>query len=146
MSNPPSQDIAAILAAAGIGTVAATSGWAIFESRLPDGTNVPDTVIAVIDSPAGRDANPKLALDYPAVQILVRGAKDDYRAAHAKAVAIKDELLGKDPITQANTNYRGFHMRGDIGLLDYDESDRPLITMNFELNVEPASAGNRIAI
>lgn len=97
--------------------------------------------VAVYEGP-GRDPNPKWALDFPAVQVIVRSAPGAYTTGRAKAQAVKDALLGISP----DSTTRGIAMRGDINPLGQDESGRFEWSLNFQLTVEPATSGNRTAL
>ena len=135
--NPASVDLKTLLVSAGLGTFGATSGWGIYISEQPD---APDTTITLWDT-GGSDPNPALALDQPTVMIWVRGPIKDYAAGYAKAMAVKNALLGIAAQTINSTPYGGATMRGDIAFLQYDEKSRPLFTLNFHLWREPPAAG-----
>jgi hypothetical protein len=134
----------AIIQTAGHGIIGATSGWSIFGSKMLDS---PNTQIVAYDS-GGFFPNPKWLLDQPTVQVMVRGNIMDYLGAYSKAIDIKNTLLGSDSQTVSGTQYTGILMEGDIILVEYDNLDRPLLSLNFIMWREPSStvSSNRTAI
>lgn len=140
--NPASVDIKDILVTAGVGTFAATSGWAIYISREP---SEPDTCITIYDT-GGPGANPKWLIEEPSIQVRVRGAKLGYLAAYQKADAVKQALLGRAKQTVNSTVYVSFTMLSEIAHIGYDENSRPLFTINFNIIREPSSGTHRTAL
>lgn len=132
----PSEGFRSLLVAAGIGTFNASTGWSIHIGKEP---TEPDTAITIYDS-GGSPPNPKWLLDYPSVQVRVRGANGGYVAARAKAVDIKNALLGLDSQDIDGDRWVSVTMAGDIGLIGYDQSNRPLFSLNFRLIIEPQTA------
>lgn len=143
--NAPSVDLANHLAANSIGVIGASSGWAIFVSREPDGSGIPDSVITVFDT-GGFPANPKFLLDEPTTQVRVRGDINQYISTFSKIQAIKDLLLGLPSQSIGGTFYTGIWVLGDILSLGYDDSNRPILVINFRIIREPASGTNRQAV
>ncbi len=137
-----SVDIKDILVAAGIGAFGSSSGWSIAIGKEPVS---PDTVITIYDTP-GDAPNPKWRLDYPQVQIRVRGSKRGYTAAHDKMEAIKNALLGRDPETVNSSYYAAFWMVTDTYALPADELERPLFVTNWRFAKQPASGTYRTAL
>ncbi len=142
MTNAPSVDIKDVLVTDGIGTFGGTTGWAIFISEEP---NKPDQVVTIFDS-GGFEANPKFILDFPTLQINIRGKEDDYTGTYAKALAVKDSLLGDVPGVINGTDYIGIWQIGDINYISRDDSNRPFFNTIWRIVREPASGGNRIAL
>ncbi len=66
-----------LLVAAGVGVFNASSGWSIHIGRSPVS---PDTVIVITET-AGLPSNPAYLLDFPNVQIKVRGSASGYQEA-----------------------------------------------------------------
>ena len=100
----------------------------------------PDKAITIYDGP-GLAPNPRWLLDYPSVQIRVRGGQNDYPDAAAKAVEIRNRLLGRESYNA----YDGLGDRivsitaiGDISSVGWDDSQRPLFTFNLSMIVEPS--------
>jgi hypothetical protein len=135
--------LAQLLSAANVGTyTGTTSGGTIFLAKEPE---TPDKCITLYNS-AGFTPNPKWAVDFPSVQVRVRGSKNAYVASRAFAQSAKDALLGVT--SQAVTGGRlvSVTMMGDLMDLPFDQSNRPLHVINFNLIVEPTATGNRTAL
>lgn len=119
------------------------TGWTRYVGNLPGS---PDKVAAFIDS-GGLNPWPHLLLDFPSVQVLVRGPKDSYGVAYAKAREIRDALLGidsQDVVVDAETHRLvSVTMMGDIASIGNDSVDRPLLSINFRTIWEPPSGANR---
>lgn len=137
--NNPTVGIKNLLVAAGAGTYGATSGWGIFLGKLP---TAPDTAIAITSS-SGSPSNPKYLIDYPSVQVLVRGAKNGYEAAYDKALAVQNALLGLPSQTVNGDLWVQVNQIGSITEMGFDDNNRPLLSVNFALIVEPASGTYR---
>ncbi len=131
-----------LLVTAGVGTFGATSGWAIFIGKQP---TAPHTVVTVYNS-GGTNPNPKFLLDFPSLQVRVRGAPGGYVAAQSKAVEVKDALLGLVSQDINGDRWDSVTMAGDITPLGYDQQNRPMFSLNFNLIIEPATGTNRIAL
>lgn len=133
-----------ILEAAGVGTFVATSGWGIYVSKEP---STPNTTITLFNT-AGRPPNPKWLLDYPSLNIRIRGDKGGYQAVEAKAKEVKDALLGLDSQDINGDRWVSVTMASDITFIGYDNNERPMYSLNFRLIVEPAASGltNRQAL
>lgn len=121
------------IVAAGLGTFESTTGWGIFIGREP---TTPDTAIIIARS-GGLSPNPKWLLDYPNIQVRVRGAKHNYSGAHDKGEEIKDLLLGITSQDVDGDRWVSITMPGDMGFIGYDENDRPHFSLNFQMIVEP---------
>jgi len=135
-------DIKDILVAAGVGAFASTTGWALAVSREPD---EPNQVITVYDV-GGTDPDPKFLLDFPSVQVRIRGNPADYVNTYARAQLVKDTLLGLQRQTVNATIYVGIWQTGDIQNLGFDDSNRPILVTNWRIAREPASGANRQAV
>ena len=131
-----------LLVTAGVGTFGAASGWSIDIAKFPE---TPDSVVALMPR-SGLAPNPAWLLDFPGIQILVRGDRGGYIVAQAKAQAIKDALLGLPSQTIDGDRWVSITMDGDIGFLHFDENNRPIFSLNFRLIIQPASGTNRIAL
>ncbi len=131
-----------LLVTAGVGVEAATSGWGIFAGRAP---KEPDTVIG-IEQTGGLPSNPRWLLDFPALQVRVRGSRDDYFSAFNKAREVKDALLGLPSQTVNGDRWTSVTMLGDIVSLGIDELNRYMFALNFSLIIEPATGDNRIPL
>lgn len=131
MSNAPSFDIASILRANGVDA----GTWLVFESREPEN---PNSTVTVYDS-GGLASNPAWILDFPSVQIRVRGDINKYTLAYDKSQEIKDLLLGLPKQVINTTEYIGIWVLGDITALGYDDNKRPILVQNWRIAREPAA-------
>src|SRR5690349_13147824 len=124
----PAEGLEAILAAAGI--IGGATGW---EGRL-GGLGTDGKQIAFIDS-GGRPGEVKVAIDYPTVQLLVRGSKaaGGYSEAHAKAKAAYEALIGIPTPNGTWSELVSCTARGYINWLGRDDQDRPQFSLNFQL-------------
>lgn len=138
----PAVGVKDLLVAAAVGTFASASGWSISIGRLPTS---PDTSIACVDT-GGASPFPHLAVNFPSVQVLIRGNAGDYIGAHDKGRAVIDALLGAGYQTLNTDKWEGITQIGDLAFIGYDEKNRPMFSANFSINIEPASTGLRAAI
>lgn len=100
----------------------------------------------LVNQSGGRPPFPHLALNFPSVQIQVRGKPSGYVEARAQMAAICDRLLGIGT-TIANTDtYRSCNQLGDVIYLGQDDRGRPFLSANFWFIVEPSDLGNRVPI
>jgi len=142
----PATVIKDLLVSAGIGTFAATTGWAIYVSREPaQADNVPHSVITCYDS-GGLKPNPQWLLDEPTVQVMVRGNPNGYEAAYTKCQDVKNALLGLPSQTIGADRWVSISMLSDIAMLGYSEQNQPMLSLNFKLIIEPASGTNRTSL
>lgn len=132
-----------VTASVGVWEPVTETDWTIFVGKLP----VTDKRPAIgIMKAGGLTPNPKWLVDWPSIQVMVRGAPNGYQAAAAKAQAIKDTLLGIPSQAIDGDNWNGINMIGDIASLGFDSENRPLFSLNFSLIIEPASGTNREAL
>lgn len=138
----PAIGVKDLLVSAGVGVFAATSGWNISIGRHPTS---PDTSI-VCNETGGLSPYPHLRLNFPSVQVMVRGAANGYVAANEKIRAVVDALLGAPSQVVNGDEWQGIRQLGDVAFIGFDESNRPLFTSNFSIIVEPKAGGYRQAI
>ncbi len=117
-----------LLVTAGAGTF----GTDLFISREPA---TPDACITVFRS-GGLEPNPKFLIDYPSLNIRVRGAKLGYQAAEVTCQLVKDTLLGISSQTINDDRWICVNMSGDPFFLGYDDNERPSFSLNFRLIIE----------
>lgn len=135
-----------LIVGAGIGTFAAATGWAVHVSREPaQASNIPHTVITTYDT-GGIPPNPQWLLDEPTCQVRVRGNPNGYVNAFAKALEIKNLLLGLPSQTIGSDRWVSISMLSDITPIGYTEQQQPLLTMNFKMIIEPATGTNRTSL
>lgn len=100
--------------------------------------------VTFIDS-GGRAPEVKVAIDYPTVQVIVRGSKagSGYTAAYAKAKEIFD-LLQAIPTGPAQyPELASCIAVGFINWLGRDENSMPRFSLNWQLITSSAPIGNR---
>ena len=124
-----------LLDSAGVGSLTPTADWSMHISKLP---NKPDKAIAIFDSGGAETANPKWLLDYRTFQVMVRGGANDYVEAFNKTAEVKDALLGLPAQTVEGDRWDGVTLIGDITFVGRDENDRPMLSVNFRVIIEPA--------
>lgn len=129
----PAAHMKDLLVAAGY-VFGGSATWAVYVGKQPD---TPNRVITLYDA-GGLAPNPRWLLDYPSVQIRVRGDKDS-QEAWIKAKEVRDRLLGKESYTAVNGD-RIVHVNGigDVALTGYDDKVRPEYVFNLRLITEPA--------
>ena len=119
-------------------THAAGSGWQIEIGTMPD---KPDQIIYINDT-GGLPPNPKWLLDFPTIQVVVRGAVGTYLDTFREAKAVKDLLMGADSQDILGDRWVSITMNGDLGFIGRDEDERPMFSINFALIIEPQSVAN----
>lgn len=129
--NAPSVDIKDILVSDGVGSFAATSGWAIYISKEPTS---PDTCITLYDT-GGIEPFYGGYAENPTVQVRVRGAPDGYQTAYNKIQAIKRLLLDGKGFSVNGVGY-DIWLMGDVVFVEYDSSSRPIFTLNLRITRE----------
>ena len=123
---------------------AALSGYTLIVGHgLPD----TDKLITFLDT-GGEPSNPKWLLDFPTVQVVVRGGANDYKNIWSVAKALKDLLLvitsqpinGDElvSITEVST----------VAFIGRDDNHRPMFSVNFRLIIQPQTNAqtNRTAL
>ena len=111
--------------------------WAMFIGDQPD---APDRIITLYDS-AGGTPNPRWLLDYPHVQVRVRGGANDYYEVSQQALLLRNLLLGKASYDALNGNgdrIVAINAIGDVAFIGKDEQKRPEFVFNLSMIVEPA--------
>jgi hypothetical protein len=126
----PTDGITAILVAANVGVIPPAAGdWPIYEGQFPSEV---DQCIMVREF-GGRSSEVRIAIDYPSVQILVRGTERGYVTSRAK---IEDIFLALQGIPSAPAEYPELTSAVAVGgrtFAGYDEKGRPQWTVNFNL-------------
>ncbi|PHR87487.1 MAG: hypothetical protein COA78_37070 [Blastopirellula sp.] len=131
----PAEGIKVIIEAAAI---ASLSDWSI---AIGSGLDITDRLITIKDT-GGLPANPKWLLDFPAVQIIVRGQANEYSAIWAVAKTIKDICLGVTSQTISGDRYVSITIGSDIEFIERDDNQRPTFTLNLRLIIEPQTNAN----
>ncbi len=133
--NDPAEAVKDALVTAGIGTFGAVSGWAIYIGQFPAR---PDTVL-LINQVGGRSPFPHLLLNFPTVQIQIRGNQGGYKVTRAQLKLAVDSLLGMSSQVLNGDTYRSCNQVGDVIYLGQDENERPMFSANLTFIVEPAA-------
>lgn len=118
-------------------------GWTGYVGAL--GSN--DNSIAVLNS-GGLSPEVLVAIDYPGIQLLGRGAKsgNSYDILYEKMKSAKLILhaIQEEPAqAAAYPELASCLVRGDITSLGKDENQRPLMSLNFQLITAPTDVGHR---
>jgi hypothetical protein len=116
----------------------AAQDWDITVGKMLDAPNRQITIYRT----GGLAKNPRWLLDYPSIQVKVRGGPNDYLLSQQKAVLANEALLGIESFTASNGD-RIVHINaiGDVASTGWDDEKRPEWTFNLRLITEPA-AGN----
>lgn len=114
-----------------------TADWGTSISKMP---TTPIRVVGIFDTGGIGAPNPALLLDFPTVQIQVRGNPADNAIVYSKAKEIKDRCLGAPSQDISGDRLVSVGMISDITFMGRDESnDQPSYSINFRLIVEPAT-------
>lgn len=138
--HDPAQAVREILTA---GYGPETVSYAVHLGAYP---TEPDRVLLVTQS-GGRSPYPGLALNFPSVQVCVRGKPSGYVEARDELRKACNILLGLTE-TQVSSQdiMRSCNQMGDVMWLGKDDNDRPMFSANFWFIVEPNDAGRRVKI
>jgi hypothetical protein len=134
----PAKTFMDLIGAAGLGTISGTipsGGWRLGVGKI---TDLPDQQIICNDS-GGPSPNPAYLLDFSTVQVVIRGGQNAYVTAYEKGRAVRDALLGIDPVDINGDHVSGILVLSDLTLLNYDAKDRPQFSINFRTYIEPAT-------
>lgn len=140
VDKTPEEGIVTLLENASVGVFNSNEDWSIVIGTTID---QPDNLISVMGT-SGKAPNPMWNIDFPSVQVKVRGANSNYVAARQKARDIKDALLGLPSQNVNGDRWTAINMIGDITPIGNDAKQRPMFTINFALIIEPTAAGNRL--
>jgi hypothetical protein len=139
----PAYDIAKLLDTEAFGVIGSVNpaDWALNIDKEPD---PPDNTITIYNTPS-KEPDPQWRLNYPEVQVRVRGR--DRRGAHDKARTIMNRLHGCTAFTgNSGASYRGIWSRGEPTFLMNDSNNRAIFYVNLRMAVEPTDADNRRAL
>lgn len=141
MAFDPALDISALLVSASIGTAGttSTSTWGIFIGKEPAGNYRTITLYNTV----GLDPEPLLNINYPSIQVRVRGIVNDYAAGWTKIADISKLLISHAVYSGTTATYTGFWQQGSDMFLMYDENSQPIFISSWRLAAQPTSLGNR---
>lgn len=123
------EDVGAILTAAGVCTTGATStGWTL---KYRDLEPTPAQMVAVIPS-GGLDGEQLVELDYPSVQVLIRGSSVASSGLEAKVAAVNAALHLYSGTVNGRV-YVNIARKGDVLWAGRDQNQRPIYSLNFGL-------------
>lgn len=141
--SSPSEGIKSLLLGAGAGSdasdLANPGEWPIHISKMESS---PDEIIVIYDI-GGKPPNPQFRVNYPSVQITVRGTPNGYFETRIKCVEIVKVLLGLPSQDLNGDRWVSVAQTGDINWLGYDANKKPQFSMNFALIIEPSVTDNR---
>ncbi len=121
-----------------LATHVGTSGWTIEIGAMPD---TPDKAMMISDT-GGLEANPKWLLDFPSLQVMVRGIVSGYLDTFREAKAVKDLLLGIPSQDLNLDRWVSVTLGSDVAFVGRDENMRPMFSVNFRLILEPQLVAN----
>jgi hypothetical protein len=129
-----------ILAAAPYSLIDGGTGW---QGQVGKLTDLPDQMV-LLRNTGGPSSELAAAIDYPVVQVLVRGSKGQggYESAYNMATAIHRALV-KIPSSLVMPELTMIVPRGHIQELGVDDKDRPMFSLNLQLTISYATAGHR---
>lgn len=114
-----------------------TLGTNIFLGKMPSS---PDYCICLYEyegmAPAESFGGSPYDIEMPRIQVVVRGARDDYPTARDGAKTIKDLLADLTDVTISSTKVLRVASLGSTIPLGLDDKDRPRIAANFQAYVE----------
>jgi hypothetical protein len=117
-------------------TIEANTSPTLWAIKIGQRTVTPEKQIALFDT-GGSNPNTKFRLDFVHIQALVRAGKHNYQEGFAKALEVKDALLGLDAQTVVvgaeQIRVDGITMLSDIAFLRNDENDCPLFSLNLRM-------------
>lgn len=110
----------------------ATAGVNMFLGLMPD---KPDVCVALYEY-AGEQPLEVLrdndaTLERPSVQVMVRAGRNDYPAARALMVSVRDNLTGITDETISGVRFLRVNQNSSINSVGTDENDRPLFTLSL---------------
>lgn len=140
MDKSPAEILGDLLIAGNIGVEDA----ALKVGFMPD---APDALVCMMDT-GGQNPNPRWGVDFVMVQALIRGGINDYGAAWIQARKVRDYLLGFESSDVATGDrIDSIIVVGDIATMGNDTKERPLLSINFRVIIEPQDVGaNREAL
>ena len=135
----PAEGLKAICAAV-TGLFGGSTGWV----ATVGGFSTTGKEISFLDS-GGRSSEVKVAIDYPNVQVMIRGTKaaGGYSEAYQKAKEVHAALVGIETPNASWTYLTSCVARGDIIWLGRDDEARPRFSLNLQLITQPENIGHR---
>lgn len=127
MTTTFQEDVGTLLKNAGVcSTSPSTSQWRLFYRDLEP---TPDRVVAVMPS-GGQQGDGSVQIDYPSVQVLVRGSITESSGLETTVQAVNATLhLFDGPVN--GRGYVNITRQGDVHFLGRDGNQRPTYSLNF---------------
>jgi hypothetical protein len=101
-----------------------------------------ETFVMAMD--VGGNSNPRWLRDENRIHIRVKSRRQAYEEGWNTVQAIKEFLLGKEPVLIGNVYYVRFIISSDVYLVSYDDHNRPTFAVEFVVTREYAEKiGNR---
>lgn len=114
--------------------------WHVYIGKQP---TAPDRCITIYDS-GGKPNNPRWLLDFPSIQIRVRGGQNDYLLVSNKALEVRNRLLGRESYNDpggSGDRIVAINAIGDLSFVGWEEGTvRPEFVINLALIIEPSPA------
>jgi hypothetical protein len=114
-----------------------TLGTNIFLGKMPAS---PDYCVTLYEyegmAPVESFGGNPYDIDMPRIQVVVRGARDDYPTARDGVKTIRDLLAALTNVTISSTKVLRVASLGAFIPLGLDDKDRPRIAANFQAYVE----------
>ena len=114
-----------------------TLGTNIFLGKMPA---TPDFCITLYEyeglAPRESFGGNPYDIDMPRIQVVVRGARDDYPTARNEVTTIRGLFADLTDITISNTRILRVASLGASIPLGLDDKDRPRLAANFQVHVE----------
>lgn len=109
-----------------------TLGTNLFLAVLPE---TPDACVAIYEnsgsSPTFTMGSGGIQIDYPMLQIICRGNREDYPTTRDKAESIRVLLATVLEKTVSGVHIMRIEPMGSVNLLGVDPKYRPLVSVNF---------------
>lgn len=116
----------------GAHTSQGTLGTNLFLAVLPE---TPDACVAIYEnsgsSPTFTMGSGGIQIDYPMLQIICRGNREDYPTTRDKAESIRVLLATVLEKTVSGVHIMRIEPMGSVNLLGVDPKYRPLVSVNF---------------
>ena len=110
-----------------------------------DAINIPETFVTAID--VGGTSNPRWLRDNSRIHIRVKAQTNQYMEGWEVTQAIKEFLLGKEPLKIGEVYYIRFVISSDVYFVSYDKNNRPIFALEIVVTREyDEPLGNRDSI
>lgn len=112
------------------------TAWDIWIGKQPA---LPDKTVTIYDS-GGLASWPHMLLDFPSIQVKVRGGQPDYKVAFLKAREVREMVLGIMSYDATNGDrIVSITAIGDVAFSGWDDSKRPEFVFNLRMIIEPSA-------